>query len=233
MGRLLKIALDQTVFSALMNLLYRLIRTSKGLEIAGRSPALVASLVRRAHAVTGIGARGMEAPFISRYDAGDAFRAHFDLFDVDNSAPFPEPATHNGRSKTLLVFLAETAAGGETEFMVADGGRPLRVRPRVGAALLWSNCRLAQAHPSLVPDCVARDPASLHQGRPPAAGATKHTLTVWLRQRPINPERMATLCDLTTSAAEGPCQHDATLRELCSRRPSRGPNRQAAAPNRQ
>ena len=53
----------------------------------------------------------------------------------------PFPYHDNMRSFTLLAYLADTLHGGETEFMLAQPG-PILVRPREGAAVVWSNCVL-------------------------------------------------------------------------------------------
>ena len=65
------------------------------------------------------------------------------MYQVDMARPFPYH--DNQRSATLLAYLADTdaAGGGETEFMLAEP-RPLMIRPREGAAVIWSNCILEE-----------------------------------------------------------------------------------------
>ena len=177
--------------NALMSWVYSFVRTSKGGWCTGADVApIVARLALRTEALTGLSVRSAERPFLSRYDAGDRFRAHYDLFNVDGSRAFPLGL--NARRATLLVYLSDVPDGGETEFMLADGG-PLRVRARAGSAIIWENCVVADER------CVARDWRSLHQGRSPQGGRSKYILTFWLRQWPFQPglaaDSLGSMCE--------------------------------------
>mmetsp|Transcript_17211 Transcript_17211/g.42541 ORF Transcript_17211/g.42541 Transcript_17211/m.42541 type:complete len:195 (-) Transcript_17211:29-613(-) len=95
--------------------------------------------MRRAEAITGLHLGNFELPFLQYYQPKNVFRAHYDMYQVDMARPFPYQ--DNQRSATLLAYLADTNLGGETEFMLAEP-RPVMIRPREGAAVVWSNCVL-------------------------------------------------------------------------------------------
>jgi hypothetical protein len=133
-------------FNAAFDVIYNMVRTSTGIfiELEHLLPselATVRAIMRRAERVTGLHLGNFEKPFIQHYSQGDVFRAHYDMYQVDMTQPFP--FQDNMRSSTLLAYLADMddEAGGETEFLQAEP-RPLLIRPREGAAVIWSNCLL-------------------------------------------------------------------------------------------
>jgi prolyl 4-hydroxylase len=117
-----------------------------------------ASGVRRAHT------EGFQA---IKYGPGDQYRPHFDYFLPD---VFPGHRAHiyerGQRIGTFLVYLREPEGGGETEFVEIG----IKVKPRVGRALMWRNTRMDGTP----------NPLTRHAGLPPVRGE-KWILTRWLR----------------------------------------------------
>ena len=131
---------------AVLDAVYNMVRTSAGgfIELGNLLPSeleTVRTIMRRAERVTGLHLGNFEVPFMQHYSQENVFRAHYDMYQVDMARPFPYH--DNQRSATLLAYLADTddEGGGETEFMLAEP-RPLLIRPREGAAVIWSNCLL-------------------------------------------------------------------------------------------
>jgi len=132
--------------NGVLDAVYNIVRTSAGgfIELGNLLPSeleTVRAIMRRAERVTGLHRGNFEVPFIQHYSQDNVFRAHYDMYQVDMARPFPYH--DNQRSATLLAYLADTddEGGGETEFMLAEP-RPLLIRPREGAAVIWSNCLL-------------------------------------------------------------------------------------------
>lgn len=76
------------------------------------------------------------------------------------------------RARTLLVFLSEPGAGGELYFPELEP--PVRVRPRAGDGVSWSNLD-ESGQPSRL---------ALHAGLPPTAGQ-KVVANVWVAEEPF------------------------------------------------
>lgn len=139
------------------------IRTSDGAVIGPTRENLVVRAVnRRLAAITGTHIAQGEALTVLRYTPGQRFRPH-----VDSIA-----GTRNQRILTVLVYLTQGFAGGETTFM-ANG---LRVAPRIGDAIVFANT-LPDGRP---------DPASQHAGEPVTQGV-KWLATRWIRARAFDP----------------------------------------------
>jgi prolyl 4-hydroxylase len=119
---------------------------------------VVNALNRRIAALTGTQAEQGEPLQVLSYAPGGEYRAHFDAL----------PATDNQRVLTVLVYLNDDYAGGETAFLHSG----LSVKGEKGMALLFRNA-----------DGAGRpDPASQHAGRPVASG-TKLIASRWIRAR--------------------------------------------------
>lgn len=137
-------------------------RTSDGAVIGPTRETLpIRAINRRIAAISGTAIGQGESLTVLRYAPGQQFRAHFDAL----------PNTNNQRVKTVLVYLNEGYAGGETTFPRYG----VTVRPKGGDAVLFTNT-LPDGRP---------DPRSLHAGEPVLAGV-KWLATRWIRARPFS-----------------------------------------------
>jgi len=117
---------------------------------------VVAALNRRIAALSGTSPEQGEPLQLLRYRPGGEYRAHMDAL----------PAEANQRIVTVLVYLSDDYAGGETRFTRTG----LSFRGRTGDALLFRN---------VTPDGQA-DPMALHAGLP-VTGGVKLIASRWIR----------------------------------------------------
>lgn len=116
----------------------------------------VTALNRRIAALSGTSAEQGEPLQVLRYAPGEEYRAHLDAI----------PGLANPRVLTVLIYLDDGYAGGETEF----GPAKLRFRGHRGSALMFGT----------VDDNGRPDPAAEHAGRPVTSG-TKTIASRWIR----------------------------------------------------
>uniref|UniRef100_A0A383V9R5 Fe2OG dioxygenase domain-containing protein n=1 Tax=Tetradesmus obliquus TaxID=3088 RepID=A0A383V9R5_TETOB len=125
-----------------------------------------------------------EPMHVLRYQQGEQYKEHFDYFNEIDSA---NVANGGQRVATVLLYLSDVDAGGETVFPLsvhrqaveeakqhsdcAKGG--VAVKPRKGDAVLFF---------SVLPDVKTMDKLSLHAGCPVLQGE-KWVATKWLRMR--------------------------------------------------
>jgi hypothetical protein len=104
---------------------------------------------------------------ILMYKPGEEYRAHFDFF-----APEIAGAERSGqRIRTLLVWLNDDYAGGETYFINAK----MNLRGAAGDAVVFHNCNAVTGAP---------DRETLHAGLPVTSGQ-KWLLSKWFRAKPF------------------------------------------------
>lgn len=116
----------------------------------------------------GLGVGEHEAIQAQHYAIGQQFKAHTDYFEP-GSDEYKNYAGETGqRSWTFMLYLNETEAGGETEFLHLG----LKFKPQTGMALVWNN---------LYPDGTP-NPNTLHQAHPVISGE-KVVITKWFRDR--------------------------------------------------
>jgi len=146
-------------------------RTSESCNLSPHEP-LARTVEKRIDALTGIAPAHGEAIQGQRYAVGQQFKAHHDFFYPDQ--PYWEAMDKAGgqRTWTMMMFLNEPEAGGQTNFPKAN----IKVTPRTGNLLAWNNL-----DPAGEPN-----PSSLHQGMPVEAGV-KYVITKWYRERPWTP----------------------------------------------
>lgn len=102
------------------------------------------------------------------YEVGQQFKPHYDWFH--KGSPYWDNMQQQGgqRSWTAMIYLNEPAAGGETEFPVAE----LKVKPVTAMLVAWNN----------MGDDGLPSKANIHAGTPVLAG-TKYIITKWFRER--------------------------------------------------
>lgn len=137
-------------------------RTSDGAVLGPTRESLpVRAVNRRIAAISGTGVDQGEALMVLRYAPGQEFRPHLDSL----------PGTRNQRIKTVLIYLNQGYAGGETTFSHYG----LTVAPKGGDAILFTNT-LPDGRP---------DPRALHAGLPVETGV-KWLATRWIRAQPFS-----------------------------------------------
>eukprot|EP00759_Apiculatamorpha_spiralis_P059216 PhF_6_TR9744/c0_g1_i2/m.15010/K00472/P4HA; prolyl 4-hydroxylase len=118
-----------------------------------------------AASVAGVPLENIEATQILEYKPGQYYHPHMDYFARD----FPEHLMRGGqRIATVLVWLNDCPQGGGTHFPIPD----VRVPPKKGDAILFYDVDIRGVE----------DPASTHEGEPPAAGYSKYVAVMWIRQ---------------------------------------------------
>lgn len=118
--------------------------------------------------LTGIDPDNGETLQGQRYRVGEQFQPHHDFFHIDQPY-WPEMEETGGqRSWTVMIYLNEPEAGGETGFPALG----IAVSPRAGMLMAWNN---------MGPD-GAPNLQTLHAGQPVTAG-TKYIVTKWFRER--------------------------------------------------
>lgn len=131
-----------------------------GFPILSEWPAIHA-INRRLARASGTRVDQGETLQILRYRPGQQYRAHLDAV----------PGLANQRVLTLLVYLNDDYAGGETRFTRLG----LTITPRKGDGLLFANC-LPDGRP---------DPMTEHAGLPIRSGV-KRLASRWIRQHPAD-----------------------------------------------
>jgi prolyl 4-hydroxylase len=145
-------------------------RNSLGMFFRPGETDLVARLDRRFAEVTNLPTENGEGLQVLCYGAGGATSPHFDFVAPTNDANRTSVARSGQRLSTLLVYLADVEAGGETAFPRAG----VSVQPRRGHGVYFES---ANSRGQL-------DPQSLHAGAPVVRGE-KWVVTKWMRQRPF------------------------------------------------
>jgi prolyl 4-hydroxylase len=146
------------------------IRTSEGAYFHRAENELVQRIDARTAAIMRLSEEHGEGLQVMRYGVGGEYMPHFDYFAPDQKGSAPHIASGGQRVSTLIMYLDDVAAGGETIFPRID----FSYVPRKGQGLYFE---YAAADGSL-------DPLSLHGGAPVAAGE-KWIVTKWMRERPF------------------------------------------------
>ncbi|PFH33853.1 oxidoreductase, 2OG-Fe(II) oxygenase family protein [Besnoitia besnoiti] len=131
-------------------------RTSWSVPLAIGETMIVENIERVVSAFAGMPVDHLEPLVIVRYEEGQYFRKH-----------------HDGgfRPVTVLLYLNDVEAGGETSFDVLG----FRVAPVKGAAVMWNNS---------YPGTSDIDPRLLHAGLPPKKGV-KFVVNCFFNKDPI------------------------------------------------
>jgi prolyl 4-hydroxylase len=143
-------------------------RNSFGMFFRPGEIPLVAALDRRLSQLMNAPVDNGEGLQILRYGPGTQSTPHFDFLIPSNEANRQSLARSGQRVSSLVVYLNDVAAGGETIFPEIG----LSVTPKKGNAVYFEYCNsLGQV-----------DPLSLHAGAPVVTGE-KWAATKWMRQR--------------------------------------------------
>jgi hypothetical protein len=144
-------------------------RSNRTAELVPERMDMVLAFVRaRIARLADLPVRALEPTQVLHYEVGQEFRAHHDFFDLSFPGYAREVAEHGQRALTVLVYLNEGYAGGDTAFPVI--GRSFQGRK--GDALIFWN----------VADDGTPDPSTLHIGTAPTRGE-KWLLSQWIRIR--------------------------------------------------
>ena len=127
---------------------------------------LVAFLRARISALANVSIEGLETSQVLHYQVGQEFAAHCDYLDVSNPGHAQDVAKNGQRALTVLIYLNDDYAGGDTAFPLL--GRSFKGRK--GDALIFWN---------LTPD-GAPDGRTLHIGTAPTSGE-KWLFSQWIR----------------------------------------------------
>jgi hypothetical protein len=138
----------------------------------GNADIVLALMRARLAAAAGIESRYFEVAKLLHYEPGQQFEAHCDFQEPATPALRQEIERYGQRVATLLVYLNDDYAGGETDFPRIG----LRYKGARGDALLFAN----------VQPSGALDYDTLHAGLPPTSGV-KWVLSQWVRDKPISP----------------------------------------------
>lgn len=144
------------------------VRTADAMVVSPtREDLVLRAIALRLASASGTLVDQAEATSVMRYSAGQEFKLHHDSLD----------GTSNQRVMTILVYLNDGFAGGETLFPHLG----LTVAPRRGDAIIFDNVRDGR-----------RLPEAQHAGLPILRGE-KWLLSRWIRERPFSlwsgPER--------------------------------------------
>lgn len=127
-------------------------------------------LIARGAALAGVPMDHAEQIYVTRYQAGEFYRGHFDM-----SPDF----LSSDRLCTILVYLndLEDGQGGETFFRDLN----VAVKPKLGRAVIWTNTN---------PDGTIH-PETIHAAMPPSGDGTEK----WVTQLWFRPYRMHRIHD--------------------------------------
>ncbi|SEO59295.1 prolyl 4-hydroxylase [Luteibacter sp. UNC138MFCol5.1] len=143
------------------------IRTSEGANFGRSENELIARVDARAALLMRLGEEHGEGLQAMRYGVGAEYVAHYDYFPPDDPGSRAHLASGGQRVSTLIMYLNDVEAGGETIFPRID----FSYVPRLGQALYFEYT---------TPE-GALDPLSLHGGAPVLRGE-KWILTKWMRE---------------------------------------------------
>lgn len=144
-------------------------RTSQGIWFQRGEDELIARLEARFACLMGVPAEHGEGLQVLHYDIAQEYRPHFDYFPPSQAGSTVHLARGGQRTATLIVYLSDVEAGGETIFPEIG----MSVVPRRGGAVYFSYLNGAGQV----------DPLTLHGGAPVVSGE-KWIMTKWVRERP-------------------------------------------------
>ena len=143
-------------------------RTSELTILKRGTTPLLAQIDARITRITGVPIAHGEDLQVMRYGVGAEYSPHFDYFDLDRPGQALHLANGGQRVASLVIYLNDVEAGGETVFPEVG----LSVAPAKGSAVYFAYT-----------DAQSRcDPLSFHAGAPVRRGE-KWIATRWMRER--------------------------------------------------
>jgi prolyl 4-hydroxylase len=151
-------------------------RSSDGMFFRLRENPFIGVIDERLSAIMNLPTEHGEGLQVLRYRPGAQYPPHYDFLTPSNPASARSIARSGQRVSTLIVYLNDVAAGGETVFPEAG----FAVVPRRGNGLYfeYTNSRMVV------------DLRSAHGGAPVIEGE-KWIVTKWMRSKPFVPEGLA------------------------------------------
>ena len=143
-------------------------RTSQGMFFIRGENEMVRNIELRAAALMNLPFEHGEGIQVLNYRLTGEYRPHFDYFPPERHGSYRQMLQGGQRVATLIMYLNEVEAGGETIFPELK----LSVVPKKGSAVYFSYYD---------PTTGEIDPRSLHGGAPVTAGE-KWIATKWVRQ---------------------------------------------------
>ncbi len=143
-------------------------RQSSGMFFRPGEDAFIAAIEERIAGIMGFPVDHGEGLQILRYPTGAGSDPHFDFLAPTNAANLASIARSGQRVSTMVTYLNDVPAGGETAFPALGWV----VAPNRGHAVLFADCG-ADGEP---------DHASVHHSLPVEQGE-KWVVTTWMRQR--------------------------------------------------
>ncbi len=147
-------------------------RTSANTFLANDEAPLLDRVNTRLATLMGQPASHAEPLQVLRYQPGEEYRPHFDYFAADTVGAGRHLKYGGQRVSTLVLYLTDVEAGGETVFPEIG----LSVAPRRGSGVYFEYAN----------SVGQLDPRTLHGGAPVARGE-KWAATKWFRQGPFGP----------------------------------------------
>jgi prolyl 4-hydroxylase len=162
-------------------------------EFAADQQPLLAALADQLERAVGYRSSTERSLRVRAYNPGEGHKPHCDAYEADGQK----------LAITCLVYLEDTAAGGETSFPCTSEG-PLAVAPKKGRMVAWTS----------TVEGGRDDPASLHAGEPVLEGSKTVLLGFVYLPLAQHPARLVLGSD--SAAATGrwsPAPHPATARQ--------------------
>jgi len=146
-------------------------RTSQFVFMKKGADSVVRAVEHRLAEIVGMSSQNVEPLQIVRYVHGQRFNEHHDAgtLEDDGSVTGVPPR----RIITYFIYLTDLPEGhgGHTEFTQLPSGVALKVCPKKGRAVLWSNVDA---------ETGACDPRTAHRGCPVLGDHTKLAMNVWI-----------------------------------------------------
>jgi len=132
----------------------------------GRTDPQLLPLLYRGAMLLGVPHTHVETVFVTRYSAGEYYKAHEDFF----------PGFHGDRLYTVLIYLNDLTPeqGGGTTFEKLNIG----VSPKLGRAVSWTNRN---------PDGTGH-PETVHEALPVQEDGEKWAIQLWFRRYELIPD---------------------------------------------